>query len=152
MIGSVSIWKKLIISYIPGMTCTVTLLRMSPHPKSISLTSDVSLFISRLPVWRHGGALHGGWHMCVAWAGLPHDLLCCFFFFFVEASTVTLMNSTRFSQGEGHSRTMTKLSGVVRPVRSRWFLARWDLCFARMVRAISFGRGFWMVRLQEFSF
>ncbi len=44
---SVSIRKKLILSYRPRYDLYGELVRMSPHPKSISLTSDVFLFIRR---------------------------------------------------------------------------------------------------------
>ncbi len=135
---SVSIRKKWILSYIPRYDLYGDLLRMSPHPKSISLTSDVSLFISRLPNLTSRWSTPRRWHMFVAWAACH---MICRVFSSSRLPPWRLMNCTRFSQGEGHSRTMTKWSGWSVQSNSLMISGTLGPLFARMVRAISFGRG-----------
>lgn len=115
------------------------LLNMSPHPKSISLTSDVSLLISKLLSFMSRWRTPRRQHMFAAWAACR---VICLAFSSSSLPPWRLMNWTRSSQGEGHSRTITKWSGQSCQSSSLMISGTLGPLFARMVRAISIGRGF----------
>ncbi len=122
-------------------TCTVNSSECLRIRSQSAWTSDVFLFIRRF------SSLTSRWntsaeaaHVCGV-SCLPHDLP-CFLLLLVEASAVTPDELHQILTVRGTFEDHDEVVRVVRPVQQPDDLSHSVTLFARMVRAISFGRGF----------
>lgn len=115
----------------------------------MNLTSDVSLLIKSFSILTSWWSTPWRQHMCAAWATC---YMTCHAFSLLSAVTVTPHEVNRFSQGEGHSRIMTKWSPWFCQSSSLMISGTLGLLFARIGRGDLLWKGVWIIRQKDRQF